>query len=181
MSERTTLRKARDAAPASNRALARDAGVSPQLLTLIRDGDAVLPGRHGTTGWPRSATGRTAAGGRPRSWRRAKSDRGATDERRLLGHQCRPSRPHRPGPGADAGRQRLPLQLQFRSREEAENLLRLPRPGRGGEADRGGGRKGQKGGHRGIEQADQGRRTLRRTGRPSGICSMLSAGRKSGR
>lgn len=41
MTERAALRKALDAAP-SVRALARDAGVSPRLLTLIRDGERRL-------------------------------------------------------------------------------------------------------------------------------------------
>lgn len=39
MNERTALRRALDAAPASIRALARDAGVSPRLVTMIRDGE----------------------------------------------------------------------------------------------------------------------------------------------
>lgn len=36
------LRKVLDAIPASNRALAREAGISPKLLRMIRDGDRRL-------------------------------------------------------------------------------------------------------------------------------------------
>lgn len=42
MNETTILREALDVAPASIRALARAAGVSPRLVTRIRDGERRL-------------------------------------------------------------------------------------------------------------------------------------------